>query len=112
MRKTARTFMIIGSLALSLVMSAATEVGGVEADNKLAATIKEAVRKDTSLSVGSRNISVAVQNSAVTLQGSVKSDAETQFIIGKAESLILQQKGHDFNKPPQIRNQLKLIPSN
>jgi hyperosmotically inducible periplasmic protein len=53
-------------------------------DRQLTAKIRRAVVSDKNLSLEAHNIHISAQNGAVTLSGSVKSDAEKQAIEEKA----------------------------
>ena len=119
MQKILRTAVLAGILAFPLVSSAASEGRDTERDTEkeakatrhLAAKIQKAVAKDVSLSSAARSVTVSVREGALTLQGSVKFDEESQAIQGKAESLVLQRDKDDFATAPEVRNELQVEPS-
>jgi len=90
--------MFIGCFALPLASFGAADRPSngdtkdtVKADQELAKKIQKKMAKDDSLSADAPNVNVSVQNSAVTLTGTVRSDAVSQSIQGKAESLLIQE---------------------
>jgi hypothetical protein len=88
--------MAIGCLALSLSLAAsgADATNASKADAQLAAKIQKSVAKDSSLPNSSRDVQVTVENRVVTIRGTVTSDAESQAIQAKAESLVIQDTHH------------------
>jgi hypothetical protein len=109
MLRSIRSITMIGCLAAPLALLASE---GPNADQKLAAKIQKSVAKDDSLSATARSVTVTVREGAVTLQGSVQSDEESQAIEGKAESFIIQEKSENFAEPSEIHNELMVAPSN
>lgn len=92
-----RTIAIVGCLALSAMASErpgdARESDSpkrIKLDRELTKKIQKAVAHDDGLQESSRKVDVSVQDGVVTLKGAVQSDAESQEIQGKAESLVTQ----------------------
>ncbi len=64
-------------------------------DRQLAAQIRRAIVKDTSLSTTAHNVKIISQNGAVTLKGPVKSEQEKQAIESKAPEIAGAGKVED-----------------
>jgi hypothetical protein len=94
MLKTIRTIVIVAT-ALPLGLFGASEKDSAERsakdDLKLAKKIEEAVSKDRTLTLSSRNVEVTIQNGVVKLSGVVQSNAERESIQAKAESEVVQK---------------------
>jgi|KBSMisStaDraftv2_1062788.scaffolds.fasta_scaffold452216_2 osmotically-inducible protein OsmY len=96
MRKWIRDLTIVGCLALPMALLGAKRpsraAGSRDAQRvaKVAREIQEAVAKDESLSSAGRNVKVMVERGVIILEGMVMSDAESQAILGKAESFVIQ----------------------
>jgi osmotically-inducible protein OsmY len=58
-----------------------------KADRQLTAKVRRAVVSDKTLSVEAHNIHITASGGAVTLEGTVKSDAEKQAIESKATEI-------------------------
>jgi len=98
MLKNLQTAVIIGCVALPLGLFGSSEnpaERSAKAEQELALKIQKSVAKDNSLPPASRNVDVTVQNGVVTLKGTVQSDAESQTIQGKAESVVIQETHHE-----------------
>jgi hyperosmotically inducible protein len=70
-------------------------------DRQMAQQIRQAIVKDKSLSTYAHNVKVIVQDGAVTLKGTVRSDEEKQTIEAKAT----QVAGAD-----KVTNQIEIAP--
>jgi hypothetical protein len=95
MRREIRNLAILGCLALPVALLGANRPGHGRGSRahmvvKLANEIQEAVAKDQSLSTTGRSIKVIVEQDVIILKGMVLSDAESQAILGKAESFVIQ----------------------
>ena len=64
-------------------------------DRQMARQIREAIVKDKSLSTYAHNVKVVVQDGAVTLKGTVRSDEERQAIEAKATQVAGADKVTD-----------------
>jgi BON domain len=98
MLKNILTSVIIGCVVLPLGLFGASESPAersAKAEQELAAKIRKSVAKDASLPPASRNVDVTIENGVVTLKGTVQSDAESQAIQGKAESVVIQETHHE-----------------
>jgi hyperosmotically inducible protein len=64
-------------------------------DRQMAQQIRQAIVKDKSLSTYAHNVKVIVQDGAVTLKGTVRSDEEKQAIEAKATQVAGAEKVTD-----------------
>ena len=117
MRKLICSFTILSALALPFgVFGASGDKNGErdpKADRELAAKIRKAVASDEALQPSSRNIDVTIEKGVLTLKGTVQSDEESQAILGKAESLVIQDTPDDrvaSSTPVEIDNELAVAP--
>jgi len=98
MLKNCRTSVIIGCVVVPLGLFGSSQSPAersAKAEQELAAKIRKSVAKDASLPPASRNVDVTIENGVVTLKGTVQSDAESQAIQGKAESVVIQETHHE-----------------
>jgi hypothetical protein len=114
MLKTIRNIAIVGCLAMPFALASRSSTKGdsakeVKATRELARKIQKAVAKDQGLQPSSRNIDVTIQNSIVTLKGTVQSDEESQAILGKAESLVNQNTPDELINAPEMTFDNELI---
>jgi len=101
---------VMGCLALPL-LGAGTE-WSTQKELKVASRIKKEVAKDEALQPASRNVDVTIRNGMVTLKGMVRSDTESQEILGKAESELIQKTPSELINSEFFRfdNQLEVGP--
>jgi hypothetical protein len=115
MLKNIQTAVIIGCVGWPLALLGSSESyaeRSAQAEQELAAKIRKSVAKDASLPPASRNVDVTVQNGLVTLKGTVQSDAESQAIQGKAESMVIQETHHEkAADSPRVRVANQLVVS-
>lgn len=90
MRGMIRNLAAIGCLALPLGLLGAGAEWSTQKEIRVAAKIKKEVAKDEALQPSSRNVGVTIRSGVVTLKGMVRSDQESQEILGKAESEVIQ----------------------
>jgi osmotically-inducible protein OsmY len=98
MRGMIRNIAVMGCLALPLGLLGAGTEWSTQKELKVAARIKKEVAKDEALQPSSRDIDVTIRNGVVTLKGMVRSETESQEILGKAESEVIQKT------PPALIN--------
>jgi len=94
MRKAIRNLAITGGLILPMALLGANRPGrcrgSAQTVVKLARDIQEAVAKYQSLSTAGRRVKVIAEQGVIILTGIVMSDAESQAILGKAESFVIK----------------------
>jgi hypothetical protein len=112
MRGMIRNIAVIGCLALPLGLLGAGTEWSTKKETKVAAKIKKEVAKDDALQPSSRNVDVTIRNGVVTLKGMVRSDTESQEILGKAESEVIQATPSELINSALFRfdNQLEVGP--
>lgn len=96
MRGMTRNIAVMGCLALPFGLLGAGTEWNSQKELEVAAKIKKEVAKDEALQPASRNIDVTIRNGVVTLKGRVRTETESQEILGKAESEVIQQTPSDL----------------
>ena len=112
MRGMIRNIVLMGSLALPLGLLGAGTEWSTQKEIKVAKKIKKKVAKDGALQPSSRNVDVTIRNGVVTLKGMVQSETESQEILGKAESEVIQATPSELINSAFFRfdNQLEVGP--
>jgi hypothetical protein len=112
MRGMIRNITALGCFALPFGLLGAGAEWSTQKELKVAARIKKVVAKDDCLQPSSRNVDVTIRNGVVTLKGMVRSDTESQEILGKAESEVTQNMpSEDINSAAfKFDNQLEVAP--
>jgi len=112
MRGMVRNIAVMGCLALPFGLLGAGTEWSTHKELKVAAKIKKEVAKDEALQPSSRNIDVTIRNGTVTLKGMVRSETESQEILGKAESELIQATPSELINSALFKfdNQLEVAP--
>ena len=112
MRGMIRNIAVMGCLALPLGLLGAGTEWSTQKQLRVASRIKKEVAKDEALRPSSRNVDVTIRNGVVTLKGMVQSETESQEILGKAESEVIQKTPSDLVNSAFFRfdNQLEIAP--
>ena len=110
MRGIIRNIAVTGCLALPLSLLGAATEWSTQKEIKVAKKIKKEVAKDEALQPSSRNIDVTIRNGVVTLKGMVRSETESQEILGKAESEVIEETPSELINSALFRfnNQLEV----
>ena len=112
MRGMTRNIAVMGCLALPFGLSGAGTEWSAKTELKVVSKIKREVAKDEALAPASRNIDVTIRNGVVTLKGMVRSETESQEILGKAESEVIQKTPSELINSALFKfdNQLQVAP--
>src|SRR6266550_989833 len=112
MRGMIRNIAVMGCLAAPLGLLGAGTEWSTQKELKVASRIKKEVAKDEALRPSSRNVDVTIRNGVVTLKGMVQTETESQEILGKAESEVIQETPSELINSAFFRfdNQLELGP--
>jgi len=107
-----RNVAVIGCLALPFGLLGAGTEWSTQKELKVASRIRKEVAKDDALQPTSRNVDVTIRNGVVTLKGMVHSETESQEILGKAESEVIQKTPSELINAAFFKfdNQLEIAP--
>ena len=112
MRGLIRNISVMGCLVLPFGLLGAGTEWNSKKELQVAAKIKKEVAKDEALQPTSRNVDVTIRNGVVTLKGRVRSETESQEILGKAESEVTKETPSELINAALFKfdNQLEVAP--